>query len=155
MEINKYLIKLIEAARGLEALDPFMGKSTLTKTEFRLLQEVVMEQEKGRNIISSELARRLGVTRSAVSQIVTKLEKQNIVKRTAAETDRKIAYICLSDYAAAMFLQQCERANAAMEELTEVFGGERLDRFMAEYDELCKAFCKVAEHHKFIEKPQN
>ena len=148
MEINKYLVKLIAAAKGLDALDFFMGQATLTKTEFRLLQEVVMEQEKGRDIISSELARRLGITRSAISQIVNKLERENIVKRAAAEFDRKIAYIRLSDYARSMFVKQCERANAVMEELERQFGKERLDRFIAEYDELCKAFCRIVDPKK-------
>ena len=143
MEINRYLVKLIEAAKGLEKLDFFMGKATLSKTEFRLLQEVV---------ISSELARRLGVTRSAVSQIVTKLEEKDIVKRTAAQFDRKIAYIRLSDYAYSMFVKQCEQANAAMEELGKQFGMERLDKFIDEYDELCKAFCKIVEAHKAEEQ---
>ena len=152
MEINKYLVKLIEVAKGLEKLDFFMGKATLSKTEFRLLQEVVIEQEKGNDIISSELARRLGVTRSAVSQIVTKLEEKNIVKRTAAEFDRKIAYIRLSDYAYSMFVKQCEQANAAMEELGKQFGMERLDKFIDEYDELCKAFCKIVEAHEAEEQ---
>ena len=143
MEINKYLIKLITAAKGLEQLDLFMGKATLSKTEFRLLQEVVMEQEKGNDIISSELARRLGITRSAISQLVTKLERENIVKRAPSDIDRKIAYIRLSDYATAMFIQQCERANAVMEELEEQFGKERLEGFFAEYDELCNSFCSL------------
>ena len=147
MEINKYLVKLIEVAKGLEKLDFFMGQATLSKTEFRILQEVIMEQERGKDIISSELARRLGITRSAVSQIVTKLENENIVKRTAAEFDRKIAYIRLSDYAQSMFVKQCERANSAMEELGKQFGTERLDKFIDEYDELCKAFCKIVDAH--------
>ncbi len=148
MEINKYLIKLITAAKGLEKLDLFMGKATLSTTEFRLLQEVVIEQEKGQDIISSELARRLGITRSAVSQIVTKLEKANVVQRTASDFDRKIAYIRLSDYARSMFVQQCEQANAAMEELEKRFGKKRLENFFSEYDELCKSFCEIVEMHQ-------
>lgn len=148
MEINAYLIKLITAAKGLEKLDLFMGKATLSTTEFRLLQEVVIEQEKGQDIISSELARRLGITRSAVSQIVTKLEKANVVKRTACDSDRKIAYIRLSDYAHAMFLRQCEQANSAMEELEKKFGKARLEHFFEEYDELCNSFCQIVEAHQ-------
>lgn len=143
MEINEYLIKLINAAKELENLDFFMGKATLTRTEFRLVQEVVEESERGKNIISSELARRLGITRSAISQIVTKLEQKNIVKRTAAKYDKKIAYICLSDYAATMFRKQCENANAIMEEIEARFGKERLEKFMAEYDELREVFRDV------------
>ena len=145
MEINQYLVKLIEASKGMESLDLFMGKATLNKTEFRLLQEVVMERERGNEIISSELAKRLHITRSAVSQIVTKLERENVVKRVAAENDRKIAYVQLSDYASSMFLQQCRRANAAMEALEKEFGKERLEQFIGEYDELCKAFCTIVD----------
>ena len=88
MEINEYLIKLIQTTKDLECLDFFTGDAQLGKTEFRLLREIVMEGENGGKIISSQLARRLGITRSAVSQIVTKLEKKNIVKRVDSP-DRK------------------------------------------------------------------
>lgn len=143
MKINKYLVKLIQTSKELENLDFFMGKAELSKTEFRLLQEVIIERGKGRNIISSELARRLGITRSAVSQIVTKLEEKNIVKRTAAEHDRKIAYIKLSDYAASMFEQQQARANVFMEKVIGEYGVERFENLIGEYDDLCKAFEKI------------
>lgn len=151
MTINKYLIKLIETSKGMDRLDFFMGKSSLSKTEFRLLQEVIIARENGKEIISSELARKLRITRSAVSQMVTKLEKQNVVKRVAAENDRKIAYIRLSDFAEQMFLKQCERANCVMEELTAEFGTDRLDRFFAEYDDLCKAICDIAKRQHFTD----
>lgn len=143
MLINEYLAKLLEMAKGLERLDFFNGSAELSRTEFRLLQIVVAEREMKRNIISSELARRLGVTRSAVSQIVTKLEEKNIVKRTASAYDRKIAYICLSDYAASMFEQQCVQANEFMEKVVAEFGKDRLDGFLAEYDALCEVFQSV------------
>ena len=148
MEINEHLIKLIGVAKGFGELDFFAGKDDLTKTEFRLLQEVVIEQEKGSDIISSALAKRLGVTRSAVSQIVTKLERENIVRRVPSDFDRKIAYIRLSDYAKSMFVRQCERANALMAELERKFGKKRLENFIGEYDELCKIARKIAEKNK-------
>ncbi len=148
MEINQYLVKLIEASKGMESLDLFMGKATLNKTEFRLLQEVITRREMQQNIISSELAKKLGITRSAVSQIVTKLEGKNLVKRTPSDYDRKIAYICLSDYAASMFEQHCERANALMEKVVERFGKKKLDKFIADYDELREIFRSVIEENK-------
>ena len=83
MEINEYLIKSFELMRSLENIDFFDGVTNLSRTEFHLLREVILEAEKGKNIISSELARRLGITRSAVSQIVTKMEQRGIVKRVA------------------------------------------------------------------------
>lgn len=143
MEINSYLIKLLQIAKELEGIDFFLGKAELSKTEFRLLREVIVERDKGKDIISSELARRLGVTRSAVSQIVTKLEEKNIVKRTASSTDKKIAYIQLSEYSASLFEEQCRSANSFIERAIEEFGEQRLQNLFSEYDAMLKICCKI------------
>ena len=113
MEINEYLVSFFNIVREIESINMFEQKSKLSGTEFRMLREIILEREKGKDIISSELSRRLGITRSAVSQIVTKLEKKNIVKRTASDTDRKIAYVRLSDHALALFSEQCEQGHIA------------------------------------------
>lgn len=136
MELNQYFYRLIQINKEFEALDFFLGKAELSKTEFRLVREVIVEREKGKDIISSELARRLKITRSAVSQIVTKLEEKNIVRRTAAESDRKIAYIKLSDYASSLFEEQCRCVDRFIGKAVERFGEERLEKLFTEYDEL-------------------
>lgn len=139
MEINEYLIKLIRTVKDVESLDLFPQASKLTQTEFRLIREIVIEKEQGKSIISSELARRLGITRSAVSQLVTKLEERDVVKRTASPTDRKIAYVCLSDSALAIFDKQCAQANDFVERVVKRFGEERISSLLKEYDELVEA----------------
>lgn len=139
MEINEYLIKIIQTVKDMESLELFPQASKLTQTEFRLIREIVMEKEQGKNIISSELARRLGITRSAVSQLVTKLEERDIVKRTASPTDRKIAYVCLSDSALAIFDKQCAQANDFVERVVAKFGEERINFLIEEYDKLVEA----------------
>ena len=123
MEINEYLVKSFQLVRDMENMDFFAGVARLSRTEFRLLREVVMEEQKGRSIISSELARRLGITRSAISQIVTKLEQKGIVKRIDSPTDRKIAYIRIADSAISVFNEQCQEANAIMEPADDVEEG--------------------------------
>ena len=55
-------------------------KKTLNGTELRLLSEVIYANSKGERLISTRLAKRLNVTRSAISQIVNNLEKRGIVK---------------------------------------------------------------------------
>ena len=145
MEINEYLIKLIQTTKDLECLDFFTGDAQLGKTEFRLLREIVMEGENGGKIISSQLARRLGITRSAVSQIVTKLEKKNIVKRVDSPTDKKIVYVQLSDRALALFEAQCEQANALMERVVKEFGEDRIRELILMYDEFSAVLNRVRE----------
>ena len=48
-------------------------------------------------MISTQLAKNLGVTRSAISQIVKRMENNGIIKRVPDAVDRKIAYIEISD----------------------------------------------------------
>ena len=148
MEINEYLVKFFQMVRDMENMDFFAGVAKLSRTEFRLLREVVMEEEKGRSIISSELARRLGITRSAVSQIVTKMEQRGIVNRVASPTDRKIAYICLSEQSMAVFEEQCKRANETMQRIVDIYGEDKIKTFFAEYDALRKVVDQVMKERE-------
>lgn len=143
MEINEYLIKCIQLMRNMENIDFFAGVHELSRTEFRLLREVILEAEKGKSIISSELARRLGITRSAVSQLVTKMEKDGVVNRVASPTDRKIAYIRLSENSRVVFEEQCRKANATMERIVAEVGEDKVRDFFNLYDEFSKSIDKV------------
>ncbi len=145
METNEYLVKLFKVIKDMESLDLFSDAAKLSKTEFRLVREVVMEGKEGKDIISSELARRLGITRSAVSQVVTKLEQRDVVKRTAAPDDRKIAYIRLSDRSMAIFEEQCKQANAIIEAVVEELGDEKIRKLIAEYEEFSAALVRARE----------
>lgn len=139
MESGKYLNKLILTVKFMEGLNVLPGSVNLSQTEFRLIREIVMEREAGNKIISSELARRLNITRSAVSQLVTKLENRGIVKRTASPTDRKIFYVVLTDASLSVFQQQCEEANQLINRVVEEFGKEKADQLI----ELCEEFAVV------------
>lgn len=135
MEINEYLVKLFRVIKDMENIDLFPIGARFSRTEFRLLREIVLETEKGKKIISSEISRRLGITRSAVSQIVTKFERENILKRVPSPTDRKITFVELTDSALAVFALQCSEANKLMKEVASRFGEDRLQKLIAEYDE--------------------
>lgn len=145
MEINEYLVEVFKIIKDMESLDLFSSANNLSKTEFRLVREIVMESREGRNIISSELARRLGITRSAVSQVVTKLEQRDVVKRAPAPDDRKIAYICLSDRAAAIFEEQCRQANAIFDLVIKDLGAAKMERLIKEYRDFSSAFGRARE----------
>lgn len=148
IEINEYLLKLFHLVKDLGDIDFFWGKAKLSRTEFRILWEVANEQCEGRDIISSELARRIGITRSAVSQIVAKLEKNGIVKRIGSTFDRKIAYIRLTDEATETFLQQAQQANEFSERVLAEFGKERLDKLLEEsrvFAETCERLAHPAK----------
>lgn len=143
MATNDYLIRLFRIAKEMEGIDLFNNSANFSKTEFRMLREIVLEGEKNQKIISSELARRLGVTRSAISQIVTKMEEKNIVKRVDSPTDRKIAYIELSDQTAVLFEEQLKQANAVFKRVMEEYGENNIENLFAMWDEFIEIFSRV------------
>lgn len=148
METNDYVAKFIQILRKVEGLDLFSDSAKLTKTEFRILREIVQEDKKGKGIISSELARRIGVTRSAISQIVNKMEKRGIVKRVSAPNDKKIAFIQLSESTRGVYEEQCKQADDMLKQIVAVYGKENMENFISSCNELIETFKKVRAESK-------
>ncbi len=154
MELNEYVVGLIRTGKAMEAIDMLPEKAKLSRTEFRMLREIVTEREKGREIISSELARRLGVTRSAVSQLVAKLEAQGIIERVPSTTDRKIAYVRLSGKSLELYREMCTEANRVMERVAEELGAEKLDALFAANEEFLTVLKRVRAEIKAESKAE-
>ena len=57
-------------------------------TELRLIGEVVAAKYEGKRLISAQLAKLLGITRSAISQIVNRLEEEKVLIRVPDEKDK-------------------------------------------------------------------
>ncbi len=143
MESGKYLNKLILMIKFMDGLSVLPEGIGLTQMEFRLIREIVIENQAGKQIISSELARRLGVTRSAVSQLVAKLERRNLIKRVSSPTDHKIFYVALGDSTLAAFKKNWKAANAFVNRVVKEFGEENTDRLIELSEEFVKVFEKV------------
>lgn len=71
---EEYLGKIFTMLKKMEGVVLTKARSYFNNSEMRLLGEVILAGYKGKRIISTQLASRLGVTRSAVSQMVNKLE---------------------------------------------------------------------------------
>lgn len=98
MEQNsEYLHKMFGMMREIQSAMVMQQNDTFNSTEIRLMNEVIYAQAKGNRLISTKLADRLGITRSAVSQIVAKLEQCGAVRRVPDAVDRKIAYVELTE----------------------------------------------------------
>mgnify|MGYP002750511416 CR=1 FL=1 len=108
LDNNKTMQEIYSICKKFEEMRLFSKKIPFNSSELQLLKQVVVASEQGQKLISSEIARRLGITRSAVSQMVNKLEEKNIVRRVADEKDRKIAYIELSSDAYKYYEKEME-----------------------------------------------
>ena len=107
--------------------------SRFNDAEIRVLSEIISAKYDGRRLISTQLAKNLGVTRSAISQIVNRMEKNGVLKRVPDDIDRKIAYIEITEEALAMYGKDLEICKDFMGRVVEKFGVER-------FDEMCQAF---------------
>ena len=139
MEANRLLQELYSIARRLESAQLFNHAFPFNNTEMQLIKEILRAKETGGRMISSRLAKVLGITRSAVSQMVSKLEAKNVVKRVPDDKDRKIAYIELSDTARAQYEDMKGRVNAILSSVIGELGDEKVETFVKSAHEFVEA----------------
>lgn len=96
-------LNMIEVFKNLtKSLTNFFDVTSLKKeniscSEFRIL-EIICENAKGNKKVNvTEIANELRISKSAVSQSVSKLEKKGLIKRKINIFDQKINYISLSN----------------------------------------------------------
>lgn len=141
---EEYLLKIFSIMKMMENITLMDRKTCLNDSELRMLGEIFAAKREGKRLISTQLADRLNVTRSAVSQMVNKLEKGGIVKRVADDVDRKIAYIELSEIAQEKYEQAKNQACGELGEIISAFG-------VAKFEKLCdlaESFTKVVAKQK-------
>jgi len=119
------LFQMIKAQSGLAST----GKSlTFKNTELRMISEILSAQYEGKRLISTKLADKHGITRSAVSQIVTKMETEGVLKRVPDAVDKKIAYIEISEGVLERYGEDIESYTKFLNEVVEEFGVEQFNQ---------------------------
>ena len=147
---QEYLAKIFKLIRQRDDIAFANGRTHFNKTELRLLSEVVAAKTEGKRLISTQLAKRLGITRSAVSQTVNRLETQGVIKRVGADTDKKIAYVELSEEildAYATDIANCEKFVGG---LVEEFGVENFEQMCALTEQFVSLVKKKVKNRALI-----
>ena len=143
MEASELVQAVYKIAHRIDEIRIPGGKWPLNNTEMQMMREIVTAKEEKRRIISSGLAKKLGVTRSAVSQMVNKLEKRGIVRREADDKDRKIAYIELSDCALEIYGELRERMGRIMRNVIAKLGDKKVETFIRDANEFVDVFSEA------------
>lgn len=126
---EKYMKELFSVVRKFDRV-AFPDKNAhFNNTELRLLGEVLSVKSAGKRVISTQLADKLGVTRSAVSQIVGGLVARGVLKRVPDEVDKKIAYIEVTDEAMADYKKDIACSSDFIGSVVEQFGKEDFEKF--------------------------
>ena len=118
------------------------------QTEVRLLGEIVSAKKRGARYISTQLAKRIGITRSAVSQIVNNLESKGVVKRVPDKVDRKIAYVEIADDFMENYGDFLHRYSSSVYEVIQTFGEEKFETLCDYLEEFFKVTEQIVKGRK-------
>ncbi len=140
-----YLAKIFSLLKKREELMLVGKQSPFNNTELRMISEIFVAKTSGTRLISTQLAKRIGVTRSAISQIVNRLEERGVVNRIPDEIDKKIAYIEISDNLMATCGETLKETLVLVEAIVEKFGAEKFDRMYALYEEFIDTVAGIIE----------
>lgn len=125
-----YLGKIQNMTRTMQNVVFVRGKKSFNNSEMRMLEEIVAADKKGERLISTELADKVGVTRSAISQRVNRLSAKGLVKRVPDDVDKKIAYIELDGKAKEMYLAQRKKMGEVVNKVINDFGVDKANQMI-------------------------
>lgn len=147
-ENREYLRRIFATLKRLENVMGLVTKKGYNMTEIRLMSEVVLANCENRRLISTQIARRLGITRSAVSQIVNKLEEKGVICRVADDVDKKIAYIELSQHSREQFEEDVREYNELVHAVVTRFGVSKMEKLLTLIGEFEEAVVDVKGNTK-------
>ena len=146
MEQNRdYLFDFFTMLKQIQIVANAQKNDRFNNTEIRLMSELVYAKCKGERLISTQLAERLALTRSAISQIVGKLEAEGIVCRVDDEVDKKIAYVELTAETELSFAKIVDQYAEFIGQVIARYGVKKLDRLFAMVQEFAAAVEAAAE----------
>lgn len=145
---EKYLHSVFSLLKKRDSLTVADRKSRFNDTELRLMGEVLTAKYEGKRLISTQLAKLLGVTRSAISQIVNRLEEQGVVKRVPDDVDRKIAYIEITESTLSTYEEDLKTCADFIGGVVSAFGEEKFETMCESLNE----FIVVLEQEKIKQR---
>ena len=146
-----YLAKLFAMMKLRNNIAFDRGDMHFSDTEIRLLSEVVSAMYEGRRLISTRLADRVGITRSAVSQIVNRLEEQGVLQRVPDEVDKKIAYVMLADGIPQTYGKDLQLWYRFVADVVDKFGEDRFYQMCADFEVFVNLMNETCEKMKIEE----
>ncbi|MEA4903050.1 MarR family winged helix-turn-helix transcriptional regulator [Desulfitobacterium sp.] len=90
----------------------------IPRSEFKLLKVVQMNSTKREGVTISSLSDHLGISKSAVSQMINLLEDEGYIERVFTKNDRRLVYVRLTDGGEKYIAQRYQKF---LESMTEIF----------------------------------
>lgn len=142
---DEYLNKIVVSLKKIKDCSKVKEKHFFNSTEMRLIGEIIANNVEGKQVISTELAKSLGVTRSAISQMVNRMEEKGVVKRVACKYDRKKFYIELSESTRERYEKERTNLCGNLDKVVEIMGREDMDQLIRLIDRFIECQRQVIE----------
>ncbi len=149
---EEYLAAVFSIMKKRDAVVVSSQKTRFNDTELRLLGEILVAKSEGKRLISTQLANRLGVTRSAVSQIVNRLEEERVIVRRPDAVDKKISYVEMTDETLAAYERDIKVCADFVGSLVEEFGKEKFEQMYELLDSFMALIDAKKQKAKLLEK---
>lgn len=134
---EKYLNDIFVMMKQMNNLTVADKTTRFNNTELRMIGEILAAKYVGKRLISTQLADLLGLTRSAISQIVNRLEAEGIVRRVADDVDRKIAYIEITEEVLETYGDDLKICVNFVGRVVKKLGVEKFNTMCKSFDEFC------------------
>ena len=121
----EYLVRIFNLLKTRGDIAITDKDSHFNKTEIQLIGEIILANREKRKTFSSELAKKLCLTRSAVSHVVKRLERRGAVKCFTSDKDKKVEYVELTPKFIGRYKEDLENIFAFVGGLVAEFGEEK------------------------------
>lgn len=145
---EKYLYEVFNLLKKRDELSLSAKQTHFSDTELRMIAEILSAKVNGKRLISTQLAKLLGITRSAVSQIVNRLEESGVVRRVPDAVDRKIAYVEVTEETLEKYSADLQICLNFVGEVVERFGEEKFYNMCALFGEFADTVEKAKQDCK-------
>lgn len=150
MEADELMQEILAVHKSMDFSKLFNRIFPFNPTEFQMMKIVLEAEQKHESIISSDIARSLGITRSAVSQMVKKLEDRNILVRETNENDKKSANLRLSQSSRAFYIDVKNEIVKCYTDIVEEIGYDKMVDFLETYLKIANAFSEYYRKHSAL-----
>lgn len=122
-------------------------KYDVSCSELSLLKVIYQSEQENKKINVTELSANLKMTKSAVSQLISKLEKKSLIKRKINIFDKKINYITLTEQAKVSYENSQKKYSEIVNKVLEKMGendSKDLSRLLEKLSGIIKNLGEVA-----------
>lgn len=146
-QLTKDLLVSLASIRKIDINQRYLTNLNFNEMQVLLLLKKHINRD---DIIMSDISDELKITRSAISQIVNKLEEKELVERYTHKNERKKVYIKITKLGNDIFEAELDRVVKAISKAVKTFGSTKTLQLIALLNEFYQTLSAELEEERTI-----